>query len=110
MSAAGSTNAERLRRLGLYDPEAPDADERLRLLELILALGPTEDELVERGESERLGPLALELAMRGSTRNVEFADAASQAGLSIDEAAGLWRALGFPDPRQTEPRLSGDSV
>lgn len=106
----GSIDTDRLTRLGLYDPAAPDARERLRLLELVLALGATEDELVERAANERLGPLALELAMRTSSERVEFGDAASQAGLSIDEAAALWRALGFPDPRQTKPRLPADSV
>src|SRR5207247_10015565 len=65
---------------------------------------------VGRVATGRLGPLALELAMRTSSERVEFGDAASQAGLSIDEAAALWRALGFPDPRQTKPRLPADSV
>jgi hypothetical protein len=49
MSAPGSTYAERLRRLGLYDPDVPDAEERLSLPELVLDLGATEAELVERG-------------------------------------------------------------
>jgi adenylate cyclase len=110
MSTPRSIDAERLSRLGLYDPNLPDAEERLRLLELVVALGATEDELLERAGSERLGPLALELAMRPSSERVEFEDAASQAGLSIDEAARLWRALGFPDPRQAKPRLPVDSV
>jgi adenylate cyclase len=105
-----NVNVGRLTELGLYDPSAPDARERLRLLELVLALGATEDDLLGRAESERLGPLALELGMRTPSARVEFGEAASQAGLSTDDAARLWRALGFPDPRETEPRLSADEV
>jgi adenylate cyclase len=109
----GTVDPERLRELGLYDPEAEDAEQRLQLIEAVVGMGATEEELVEwGGASERLGPLALELAMRTGRERVPFTTAVADAGLSLDEAARLWRALGFPDPRESgsEPQLSPEAV
>lgn len=39
-----------------------------------------------------------------------FPVAAARAGLEPREAARLWRALGFPDPAEVEPRLPEDVV
>jgi hypothetical protein len=63
------------------------------LVELVRALGATEEELVRGSETGNLGPLALELAMRTSSARVGLADAAAEAGLSMEDAAALWRAL-----------------
>jgi adenylate cyclase len=81
---------------GPPDPEA-EADAQ-RLKQRLLGLGATEREVFEAEQAGALGPLALELALRGPGEPIPFAQAARQAGLQPEEAARLWRALGFPDP------------
>src|SRR5438270_8130490 len=56
-----------------------------------------------------LGPLALELALRGP-EVISFEDAAREAGVKLEDAARLWRALGFPDPLAAPPRITPRQV
>src|SRR6188472_4351340 len=62
-----------LERLGLYDPAAPDADERMRVLRRVFELGATVEEVVEAAGLASLGDLALDLSIRppGQTYDVE---------------------------------------
>ena len=69
-----------------------------RLVRHLLDKGVGRRELSEAIETGWLGPLALEVALRGPGEPVPFAQAAADAGLVTEEAAALWRALGFPDP------------
>ncbi len=96
-----------LERLGVYDPAAPNAEDRLRLLELLADGGAAADELVDAAASDSLGALALELAVRGRGAGVSFDQASRTAGLDGESASALWRALGFADPQASLPRLSG---
>jgi adenylate cyclase len=75
-----------------------DRADTLRLLKYLSEYGASEAELLEAARTGSLGALGLELALRASGDLVSFDVAAEQAGLQIDEAARLWRALGFPDP------------
>jgi adenylate cyclase len=86
--------------------EAPylDRSDALKLINHLAERGATDEELAEGAKTGTLGPLALELALRGAGERVPFPEAAQRAGLDVDEAAGLWRAFGFPDPRDP-PRL-----
>jgi hypothetical protein len=77
---------------------AADRPDTLRLIKYLSDHGASQEELVEAARTASLGALALELALRAPGDLVSFDVAAEQAGLDIDEAAGLWRALGFPDP------------
>jgi adenylate cyclase len=87
-----------------------DAD-RAKLIRFLVEQGATPGELREAEATGTLGPLALELAVRHRGERIPFADAAAQAGLELDYAAALWRALGFPDPlRDDPPTLSPDEL
>jgi len=93
-------------RLGVYDPAASNAEDRLRLLTLLAQQGATEEDLVAATSEARLGGLATELAMRGGGPTVDFDDLAERAGMEHDDAARVWMALGFADPDTVPPRLS----
>jgi adenylate cyclase len=82
----------------LDESDVADRPDTLRLLKYLSDHGASRAELVEAARTGSLGALALELALRPPGDLVSFDVAAEQAGLDIDEAAGLWRALGFPDP------------
>jgi adenylate cyclase len=87
-----------------------DAD-RAKLLRFLVEQGATAAELEEAEATGTLGPLALELAVRSSGERITFADAAATAGLELDFAAALWRALGFPDPLiDPQPQLTDEEV
>ncbi len=66
MDATQLDRAE-LERLGVYEPDAPDAEDRLRLLAYLLDRGASSEDLVRAFGSGGLGALALELALRGGT-------------------------------------------
>ena len=53
-----------------------------------------------------MGPLALELALRPPGELVPFGEAARRAGVDVDTAASMWRAVGFPDPRDPPLRVT----
>jgi adenylate cyclase len=76
-----------------------------RLVKHLLDQGVGRRELSEAIETGWLGPLALEVALRGPGEPVPFARAAADAGLEPEEAAALWRALGFPDPLSWDTAL-----
>lgn len=78
------------------DPEPADT---LRLINRLAEQGASREELVEATRTGALGPLAIELTLRPRGEMMPFPQAAEQAGLDVDAAASLWRALGFPDPR-----------
>jgi adenylate cyclase len=98
-------DASDLARLGVYQPSAPDAEDRLRLLEFLLDSGAGESELVDAAASNSLGALALELALRGADAGSSFDEARREAGLDTESASALWRALGFADPQDSHVRL-----
>src|ERR1700722_20927658 len=52
---------QELERLGLYDPDAADGDERLELIRYVMALGATVEEVAA---APNLGELALDVNMR----------------------------------------------
>ena len=84
-----------LAELGVYDPAAGDAAQRLELLEFLVSLGATEDELVEYRDSLPL--LAGALAIRGGPV-LTVDEVAERAGLSAKEVRRLVRVAGLPDP------------
>lgn len=88
-----------------FDP----ADAR-RLMDYLVSLGATDEELAEAVATGNIGGLALELAIRGDGDPVPFRQAAEAAGQSVEEAARYWRALGFPDPDPDAARMSPDVV
>ncbi len=99
-------DARDLERLGIYDASAPDAEDRLRLLEFLAERGAGEGELVDAAATDSLGALALELAVRGPNAGFGFDDAGRAAGLDEGSASAIWRALGFADPQGSAVRLN----
>src|SRR3954468_16445119 len=71
------------------------ADERGRLIEMLRRLGASEEEIAEALELHTPGALALEAAVRHGRPPVSPEEAARSAGLTDEEFADLWRALGF---------------
>lgn len=76
--------------------------------EYLRELGATDEEVAEARVGEQYSELALDLVLRPPGEILDFATAAEQAGLSLDEAAQLWRAFGFPDPFTAPPRIAPD--
>ncbi|MFL5831960.1 MAG: adenylate cyclase regulatory domain-containing protein [Solirubrobacteraceae bacterium] len=88
--------------------EDPD---RAKLIRFLVEQGASAAELEEAQATGTLGPLALELAIRSRGERMTFAEAAKRAGLELDYAAAVWRALGFPDPLlDAAPDLTEDEA
>ncbi len=95
--------------LGL-DPRVPENADRLRLVRYLLEQGADRQELIDALTTGSLGPLALDLALRAPGEAVPFPQAARAVGLDAEEAASLWRALGFPDPLGSSTSLRPSQV
>jgi len=80
---------------GLYDPRAPNAAERLALLEWLAARGVTIDQMVRAQRETSLQGLAADLARRGGPR-LTLAEVAQQMGVAPARVEEIVRAAGFP--------------
>jgi adenylate cyclase len=89
--------AAELEAAGLYDPAAPDAADRLVLLEYLLAQGATLDDLVAAAPDE-FGMLASRLALWGTGERFTLGAVADRFGVDRALLLRTWRAAGFPDP------------
>jgi class 3 adenylate cyclase len=81
--------------LGVYDPDGPDAAQRLELLEYLVSLGATDEDLVRY--RDQLPGLASVVTIRGG-RAFTLAEAAEHAGISQGRLLTIIRAAGFPEP------------
>lgn len=72
--------------------------------------GASEDEIAEAERLGTLGVLELDLALRPRGEMVSLADAAERAGLSLEEAITVWRALGFAVPSDGSLRLTSSEA
>ena len=84
-----------LTALGVYDPDAPDAAERLTLVQLALEHGAPIDDIRGAIRDSRLHALAAERLMLDRPSHLTLADAATKADVTPEFATRLWRALGF---------------
>jgi adenylate cyclase len=89
--------AAELEAAGLYDPDAADAPERLALLEYLVELGATIDDLVAE-QPDELPVLALSLGLWPDRTRLTLAEAAERAGVDEELLRRVWRASGFVDP------------
>ncbi|MBK5305671.1 MAG: hypothetical protein JJD92_03190 [Frankiaceae bacterium] len=80
------------------------ADDRAALRTYLMELGADPARIDEADECRSLGPLAVEIAVGGGS-GTPFFEVLASAGTDVDTAVQLWRALGFPDPRVSEPLL-----
>ncbi|TMK38253.1 MAG: hypothetical protein E6G56_15330 [Actinobacteria bacterium] len=81
--------------LGVYDPAAPDAPQRLELLEFLQGLGAGAEDLV--AYRDQLAGLASVVALRGG-RALTLAEVVERSGMPEEKVRRLNRAAGFPDP------------
>jgi class 3 adenylate cyclase len=87
--------AAEFEKLGLYDPHAAHAAQRLELLEFLVRLGANSDDLV--AYRDELPGLASVVAIRGGPA-LTLTEAAERSGLTEEKIRRLNRAAGFPEP------------
>jgi len=85
-------SVDELTRLGLYDPDAPDAEDRLELIRYAIGLGAS---LADIGAAQNLGELALDLKLRAN-RTTTLRQVVDEAGIDWASANRLLSATGFP--------------
>lgn len=100
--------ASELEARGVYDPSAPNARERLELLEFLLGIGATVEEIAEAGDEVAM--VASTVILRGTGERFSRAEAAQRAGVSVDAAVRMGRAAGLPDPGPDVRIYSDDDV
>ncbi len=86
-----------LEAAGLYEPGSAGASERLALLEYLIEIGVTLDELVAAPPDD-LPLVASRTALWGARELMTIDDVAAATGVSRALVARAWRAAGFPDP------------
>lgn len=96
--------------LDLYDPTAPDAGDRLALLEFLSERGVPIERMVEWLEVGRISALAAEAVILGGKRELTLAEVAAQAGMPVELAARVARAAGFPPTKPDERFFSATDV
>lgn len=87
---------------GVYDPTAPDAQERLSLLRLTAQHGVTVREMVEAQDEGRLPLLAGNRVNVGGPDLLSLEEVSSRTGEDARLLARIWRAAGFPNPDPNE--------
>jgi class 3 adenylate cyclase len=84
---------------GLYDPDAPDADERRALLEYLAGLGLAAGDISEAACGGGLGQLAADRVLFGdSGPTMSVQDAAARGGFDEASLRRIVRASGLADP------------
>jgi adenylate cyclase len=87
-------DADTLAAAGLWDANAPDADERLALLRWLAAQGATIEQMQRAEREGRLVSLAGDLALRPGPRYTAE-DVAARTGLPAAQVAALTVAMGY---------------
>lgn len=89
--------AKELEAAGVYDPAAADASGRLGVLQYLVGLGATIDDLLEAGP-DGLIVLASRIGLWGQAEWITLDEVADRIGLDRDLVVRTWRAAGFPEP------------
>lgn len=96
-----------LEAAGVYDPAAPLAGAQLALIEYLLDIGATLDDLIAAGPAE-LPLVATTIRMWGSRERFTLAEAAASTGTDPALLRRFWRSAGFSegeaDARTLNPR------
>ena len=103
-------DATELERLGLYDPSAPDAEDRLRLLGHVFELGASVEQAVLASRAGGLGSLSLDLSIRPPGEAHGLDDFADESGLDPGAVRRLWLALGLPVSGPVPIKVTPDAV
>ena len=99
---------DEIRDLGVWDPDAPGAAERLALIRYLIDLGATADDL--RDFADDLPGLPAVLAFRGGRERITRAEVAARSGLSEAFVMQVHRATGFADPGPDDRVWSAEHV
>jgi class 3 adenylate cyclase len=82
-------------RIGLYDPAAPEAVQRLELLEFLIAEGCTVEEMIAANARGRLFALNGDRIAIPGRDEFTLTDVAARTGSDLETVTAVWRALGF---------------
>jgi adenylate cyclase len=94
---------------GLYDPKAPNAADRLELLEWLAARGVTVEQMARAARGHSLSGLAGDLALRPGERYT-LAQVAERAGVPIERVRQLSLVAGLPPTMPADPVFTDDDV
>jgi adenylate cyclase len=89
-------DVERMVAVGLYDPAAPGADDRLALLQYLADEGATVDEMVESARNGNLTSLVTDQRLRRGA--LSAAALAERVGVPVDDVVEVFRLLGVAVP------------
>ncbi len=95
---------------GLYDPASPDAEERLALLEYLVGLGATLDDMRAADVDGRLVALAGSVVLRGSEPRISTRELADRAGMPLETVERVLRAAGLAEADSDVPRFVESDV
>jgi adenylate cyclase len=95
------SDLDRWRQAGLYDPDDPNAEERLALLRYLSDRGATLDQMVEAHAQGNLPAVASDLVVRRNEL-VPASEVAAQSGISLDRLLRVLLAAGIPAKPDTE--------
>ena len=85
---------------GLYDPDAPGADDRRALLEYLTSQGCDLEEMVDAQARDRLFALAGDRLIRPSRPRYDATAAAGLLGTDAATVSRAWRSFGLPAPTE----------
>jgi adenylate cyclase len=88
-----------LRRLGLYDPGAPDGAARRELLEYLVLEGATTREMLEAEREGRLPFVLGDRLISPGRPELTLEEVAARVGLPPATVDRCWRAVGFAAPQ-----------
>ncbi|MEY2420648.1 MAG: hypothetical protein QOI95_715 [Acidimicrobiaceae bacterium] len=80
---------------GLLDPAAPDAEDRLQLLEYLTDRGATLNDLIASSATRSLNAAASDRLLN-EPKVASRTEAADRVGLSLEQLDRVWRAVGLP--------------
>jgi adenylate cyclase len=101
--------AAEFRAAGLYDSTAPNAADRLALLQWLLERGATIEEMVRAERQGGLNDLVAPLVLRPG-RDLTLAEVAERAGLTPAQVEEMRFAAGFPPADPDDRRFSEADV
>jgi class 3 adenylate cyclase len=95
---------------GLYDADAPDADERRELLEFLTEQGCTVEEMAAAHQRGRLFALAGDRIVRPGRDEYTLAEVAATLEVPVADVRAAWRAFGLVDVGADVPVASEADV
>ena len=93
---------------GAYNPDAPDAAERRELVDFLVGLGATVDDIAAAGDE--IAGVASTVVLRGDGERFPRSGLAARAGVTEEIAEHFWRAMGLPDPGPDALAFSDEDV